>query len=259
MHAKAYLSCCWGLLLAGFSAVSAAAVPDSGLSMSNAPAASSLRAQVSAVRQALLSSSLSGTVAAIRFQDGESFKQGDVLVEYDCDLQRAQLARAQAAESAAAGKLRVARDLQQLKSISIANYEEARANALVGGAETRAARAVVERCKVIAPYSGRVGETYVRANEYVGEGQKLLSIYDDSAFEVQALMPSRDLVRIKANTKLQLRIEETGKTYMATVERFSGVIDPVSQSVRVTAKIDVSPADRTGLMPGMSGTVQIAP
>lgn len=221
--------------------------------------AASLRAQVTAVHQALLSSSLGGTIAKINFQDGASFKKGDVLVEYDCDLQRAQLARAQAAEAAAAGKLRVARDLQKLKSISIANYEEARANAMVGGAETRAARAVIERCKVTAPYSGRVGETYVRANEYVGEGQKLLSVYDDSAFEVQALLPSRDLVRVKAGTKLLLRVEETGKTYAATVERLSGVIDPVSQSVRVTAKIAVPEQDRSSLMPGMSGTVQLAP
>ena len=249
MRAKAFAAA----VLAAAAFTSQAAPGDPGVS----PAAS-LRAQVTAVHQALLSSSLGGTIAKLNFQDGESFKKGDVLVEYDCDLQRAQLARAQAAE-AAAGKLRVARDLQKLKSISIANYEEARANAMVGGAETRAARAVIERCKVTAPYSGRVGETYVRANEYVGEGQKLLSVYDDSAFEVQALLPSRDLVRVKAGTKLLLRVEETGKTYAATVERLSGVIDPVSQSVRVTANIAVPEQDRASLMPGMSGTVQLAP
>lgn len=130
-----------------------------------------------------------GEVSAVAFRDGERFKAGDVLVEYDCALPKARLLRAEAAASAAEGRWRSARELRKLNSISTADYEEARANVGIAAAEAKAERIQVGRCSIKAPFSGMVGETYVRPHEYVGEGQKLLTIYEVSAFEVEAILP----------------------------------------------------------------------
>lgn len=86
-------------------AASAAPAPAAGLSSSSALAdAVEFRAQVTAKAQALLSSEMPGEVSTVAFRDGERFKAGDVLVEYDCALPKARLLRAEAAASAAEGR-----------------------------------------------------------------------------------------------------------------------------------------------------------
>ena len=263
------------VLLLPAAAGAASGAPDAGFAASApAPSASSVassasavqfRAQVTAKAQALLSAEMAGEVAEARFRDGEAFKAGDVLVEYDCALPRARLARAEAAVSAAEGRWRSARDLKRLNSISAADYEEARAGAGMARAEAEAERIQVSRCRIRAPFAGVVGEAYVRPHEYVGEGQKLLSIYDVSSFEVEAILPAAALKALRIGSALTITLDDTGDVYPVRVVRIAGSVDPVSQSVKVTGEL-IRP-EKTGadakkarvLLPGMSGTVAWSP
>ena len=240
-----------------------------GLSSSSALAdAVEFRAQVTAKAQALLSSEMPGEVSAVAFRDGERFKAGDVLVEYDCALPKARLLRAEAAASAAEGRWRSARELRKLNSISTADYEEARANVGITAAEAKAERIQVGRCSIKAPFSGMVGETYVRPHEYVGEGQKLLTIYEVSAFEVEAILPAAALKVLRIGSRLTLTLDDTGAVYPVTVSRIAGSVDPVSQSVKVTGELQLPKREKAAgdagaaalpLLPGMSGRVAWSP
>lgn len=250
-------------------AASAAPAPAAGLSSSSALAdAVEFRAQVTAKAQALLSSEMPGEVSAVAFRDGERFKAGDVLVEYDCALPKARLLRAEAAATAAEGRWRSARELRKLNSISTADYEEARANVGIAAAEAKAERIQVGRCSIKAPFSGIVGETYVRPHEYVGEGQKLLTIYEVSAFEVEAILPAAALKVLRIGSRLTLTLDDTGAVYPVTVSRIAGSVDPVSQSVKVTGELQLPKREKTAgdagaaalpLLPGMSGRVAWSP
>ena len=233
-------------------AASAAPAPAAGLSSSSALAdAVEFRAQVTAKAQALLSSEMPGEVSAVAFRDGERFKAGDVL-----------------AASAAEGRWRSARELRKLNSISTADYEEARANVGIAAAEAKAERIQVGRCSIKAPFSGMVGETYVRPHEYVGEGQKLLTIYEVSAFEVEAILPAAALKVLRIGSRLTLTLDDTGAVYPVTVSRIAGSVDPVSQSVKVTGELQLPKREKTAgeagaaalpLLPGMSGRVAWSP
>jgi hypothetical protein len=68
-------------------------------------------------------------------------------------------------------------------------------------------------------------------------GQALLDILDDSALELEFLVPSRWLSWLQQGTEFQVRIDETGKTYPAKVQRLAARVDPVSQSIKVNAAI----------------------
>lgn len=236
-----------------------------------AQSAVQFRAQVTAKAQALLSAEMAGEVSEARFRDGEAFKKGDVLVQYECALPKARLARAEAALSAAEGRWRSARDLKRLNSISAADYEEARAGAGMARAEAEAERIQVSRCSIHAPFAGVVGESYVRPHEYVGEGQKLLSIYDVSAFEVEAILPAAALKVLRIGSALTITLEDTGDAYPVRIVRIAGSVDPVSQSVKVTGELIRSENEAKAskgsagaksahpLLPGMSGTVAWSP
>ena len=76
------------------------------------------RAQLVAINQAVISSELAGRITSVRFREGERFNKGDVLIAFDSTLFKARFDRAAQAESAAAKKYGVARDLNKLGSIS---------------------------------------------------------------------------------------------------------------------------------------------
>lgn len=217
------------------------------------------RAQIVATRRAVIASALSGRIDRLPFREGERFARGDALVVYDCALNRARLQRAAQAEAAARKKLAVAEQLDALRSISQADVEQARAAVEVARAETGVERVLVERCTITAPFSGRVADTYARAAESVGEGEKLLSIYDDSAFEVETIVPSHWLAWLKPGSPLRVTVEETGKTYAASVSHIAGAVDPVSQSVKIIGRLAANAsAGAIDLLPGMSGMVHAA-
>lgn len=215
-----------------------------------------VRAQVVAARQAVLSSELSGKLLKLPYRDGETFAKGSVLAEFDCSLHKAKLNRSIASESAARKQLDVANRLDQLKSISVAELAQAQSAVSVGQAESAVDRAMVQRCVIKAPFAGRVGETHVRESEFVPEGKELLSIHEEGAFEVEMIVPSRWLAWLEAGHPFQILVDETARSHRGTVSRIAGSVDPVSQSVRVIGKIA---DDEKGLLPGMSGTVQIEP
>lgn len=216
-------------------------------------AVTGLRAQVTAVQQALLSASSAGTLEAVTKKDGETFKKGDLLAAFDCSLPKARYARARAAESAAAAKVRSVRELARLNSASRTDVAEAEAAVQVARAETAAEKILVERCRVEAPFDGVVGETFVHTGEYVQEGARLLSVFDVTGFEVETILPSRALRFVKTGTPFTVTVDETGRTYEGRVIRIAGNLDPVSQSVKVTGSVvDKAIAD---LKPGMSGAV----
>ncbi|MGW9065872.1 efflux RND transporter periplasmic adaptor subunit [Achromobacter animicus] len=246
------------LLAAGVAASAAVHAQTPPLVPMTAPAAAdTARAQLVAARRAVISSSLSGKIDALPFREGDRFKKGDVLVAYDCALNRARLERAVLAESAARKKQAVAEQLEALRSISRSDVEQARAAVAVARAESNAERVLVDRCVIAAPFAGRVGETYARASESVAEGEKLVSIYDDSAFELEAIVPSRWLAWLKPGSPLRVTVDETGRTYEASVSHIAGAVDPVSQSVKIIGRLADAQNTAAELLPGMSGSVRV--
>ena len=242
---KAAVAAVTAAVFAVFMSGTAQAAPNPGL----------FRAQLSSISKATISSGISAKIARMPFREGQRFRRGQTLVSYDCSVIRARLARTRAAQAAAASRLKSAEELNKLNSISLNDYDAARSAVKVAAAETAEQRSELARCSVSAPFSGIVGETFVRSNEYVAEGTRLLTIYDDSAFEVETLLPSSSLRTLRVGTKLQLKVDETGGVYPVQVTRIAGSVDPVSQSVKVTGRLLSAKSGSVRLLPGMSGTV----
>ncbi|EHD23061.1 MULTISPECIES: efflux RND transporter periplasmic adaptor subunit [Brenneria] len=215
-----------------------------------------IRVQLSALRYTTLSSEIAGKVTDIAVKEGEHFKQGDTLLTFDCTVLKEKLNYSAAAENAARKKLAIANRLDKLNSISLSEVDQARSAVSMAQAESGVNRAMLQRCAIKAPFSGRVTESKVKRWESVPEGKELLSIYDDSAFELEMIVPSRWLAWLKQGDAFQVTLDETGLSYPAEISRISSAVEPVSQSVKVFGRITQSTA---GLLPGMSGVAQIAP
>ena len=239
--------------LAGAALPASAAVPQ--------PAAATLetreiRAQLSPRRYTTLAAEIGAKINRLPLSEGAAFKQGQLLVQFDCVLQQTQLAKAEAALMAADTNWKGNQKLAELNSVGKIELDVSRAETLKAQAEVAANRALLGKCAINAPFAGRIAEQKAREQQYVQPGQALLEILDDSTLELEFIVPSRWLSWVRSGSAFQVSIDETGKSYPAKVQRIGARVDPVSQSVKLTAVID---GRFNELVAGMSGKVLMAP
>lgn len=207
-----------------------------------------VRAQLVPVRRTVLASEMAGQIDMLEIRDGERFESGQVLAEFDCAEQRARRSVAAATRQRAAKVFENRDRLSRLDGIAEIEKEIAEADLSEANAELHLRNVLLGRCTVKAPFAGVVADVRAQAHQYVGEGEPLLEIVDDGAFEVEMLLPSHWLRGLVLGQAFSLEIDETGRTYQAELLRLSGKIDPVSQSLKAYGGIvDPGPDLRAGM------------
>jgi RND family efflux transporter MFP subunit len=215
-----------------------------------------IRAQLSPRRYTTIAAEIGAKISRIGVVEGGRFNAGQTLVSFDCSLQQAQLQKAKAALTAAERTFNANKRLAELNSVGKVELEVSEAEANKARAEVSLMNISLEKCHIAAPFAGRVAEQRVREQQFVQPGQALLEILDDSILELEFIVPSKWLAWLKTGQGFQVAIDETGKTYPAKVQRIGARVDPVSQSVKISAIVDGKFGE---LMAGMSGKVLMMP
>ena len=240
----------------------AAALPSVGHAQQAAPGFTEIgagfqtRALLAPRQETTLASQFAGRIAQMAVKDGDRFRQGDVLVAFDCAMQRAQLRKAQAELDGARHAAATNRQLSELRAGSALNTELAQANAAKAAAEVESMQVAVGQCEIKAPFSGRVVQRKVNPYQSVGAGVPLLEILDDSQLEVRLVASSRWLAWLGDHEPFGVRVDETGRDYPARISRLGARIDPASQTLTLIGEID---GQHPELLAGMSGTATFNP
>ena len=240
------------LLLAAGLGASAQAPSPAATAGSNAP----IRGVVRAGAEATLTSRLAARIAAMPRQEGESFRKGEMLVQFECDRPQAELRSAQALLQVQRRQLDAQTELEKFGATGKTEVDVARAQADKARANVDALQAQLRDCAISAPFAGRVVERLARSHEGVAVSQPLLRIQDTSALELDLIVPSNWLVWLQPGTRFAFRVDETQQTIDAAVHRLGAAVDPVSRTVRIVARFR---GDAQRVLPGMSGTAALAP
>lgn len=209
-----------------------------------------IRTQLVSQHDVVISSEVEGKIAQLPLKDGDAFKRGQLLVGFDCEMYAAQLRKVEAAAEAANKVYAVNKELSALRSVGELDVEQARAKAKEADADAAYVRATVNRCRVSAPFAGRIAKRMAAQFEYVPAGKPLLQIVDSENLELKLNVPSVWLAWLRIGTTLQIHIDDLNADYAAAIVRLGARVDPVSQTLEVVANIKGSPPE---LLPGMSG------
>jgi RND family efflux transporter MFP subunit len=232
-----------------------AAQPHAGAAPS-AASAPDIRVQLVADTIATIGAPMAGRLTQFPLHDGDRFKQGQVLARFECGEKEAALAHARAVHESRKSVNESKQRLRALGTSSQVEYEVAAADEKQAAADVQAAQSLVANCTVAAPFTGRVSAVYAHNYQYLQTGAPLLEVLSDKSLELEMIVPSLWLSWLKPGGALKVTIDETGKSYPATLDRLSGKVDPVSRSVKVYARID----NRSeALLPGMSGHAVFTP
>jgi RND family efflux transporter MFP subunit len=238
---------------------SAMAAPSPATTLSASSAASAapeVRAQVVAETSTTIGAPMSGRLSQFPLQDGERFKQGQVIARFVCAEKESTLVHARAVYD---GRKTVNDSKQRLRALGTSSeveYKVAESDEEEAAADVKTAQTVVDNCTVAAPFTGRVSAVYTHNFQFLQTGAPMLDVLSDKNLNVEMIVPSMWLTWLKPGSAFNVAIDETGKSYPATLVRLSGKVDAVSRSIKVYGRID-NPPDT--LLPGMSGRALFTP
>lgn len=213
-----------------------------------------IRGIVRALHQASISIDLPVRVAKIHYREAQSFKKGATLVTFDCERLQAEYDAAEAVHREMKLGLDSQSYLDKRGAVGKLDVEISRARADKAHAEAMAIGARLKQCTVVAPFDGRITELKVNEHEVPPSGQPFIGLVEESQYEIDLILPSQALRAIEPGSKFAFTIDETGRTYQATILRLGASVDPVSQSVKVIAGFD---AGDGRVLAGMSGSARI--
>lgn len=204
-------------------------------------------------RSVVLRPEVSGRVTQLHFSDGARVRKGQVLVQLDDQLPRAQVQQAQAELSIARANHQRNRDLVAQGFVSQRSLDESAANLQVAQAKLALAEATAARLKLVAPFDGMAGLRNVHVGDYLKDGADIVNIEDIDSVFVDFRLPERYQGQIRVGQVAQVQLDALpGETYEAQVRAIDPQIDANGRSVSVRASIDNR---RLQLRPGMFARV----
>lgn len=218
---------------------------------------STLRAVASVVadKGVTVTNDAAGVVAAVHFESGASVKQGQVLLELESSVERAQLLSARAKQEHA--ELSAKRS-QSLATSGVGTQAELDAdNAVLGSAnaEVAALAAQVARKVVRAPFSGRLGIRAVNLGQYLAPGTPIAVLESTQSVFVDFSMPQRHLPVLADGMSVRaFRDGQTETLGAGVITAIDPNVDAVTRNVRVRATV---PNEDQRLRPGMYVTVEV--
>ncbi len=194
-----------------------------------------------------------GRVKQIFFNDGQRVRKGQVMVQFEDQLQQAQFAQAKAELSIAEANHKRNQELVTQNFISKRSLDESGAALEVARAKLALADATLQRLKVLAPFNGTTGLRQINVGDYLKDGTDMVNIEDMDAVLVDFRLPERFQSKIRAGQTAQLTVDALpGRPFTAVVQAVDPLIEVNGRSVGVRGCIDNR---QQQLRPGMFARV----
>lgn len=211
---------------------------------------------VSAVRGVDLNVEVAGIVKEILFQANQKVKAGDVLVQLDDAIQRADLAAARAQAALDQTSLERALELQRRRVGSDVNVDSARAAAEASQSRVASLQAALDQKQIRAPFDGTVGLSRIDLGQYLAPGTTVVTLQDLDTMRVDFTVPEQRFASLKIGQQVRLGTGEAdGKLpFTGEIRGIDPKIDPASRLV--TARAEVANPDGK-LTPGQFVQVRV--
>lgn len=196
-----------------------------------------------------------GTVKRIAFESGARVAAGDILIELDADVERAQLAAAEARAELAVINATRARELRASRTIAQSELDAAEATHRQAIADVASLRATLEKKTVRAPFPGRTGIRQVNLGQFLDRGAPVVTLQALDPIHVDFSLPQQRIAEVRTGYAVRLTLDaRPGVAFAGRVTAISPQIDASTRTFRVEATL-ANPDEQ--LSPGMFATVQI--
>lgn len=208
-----------------------------------------------AKESAVLSATVTETVHAVHFEDGQQVRSGDVLVELTGDEERALLNAAQSAVDEAKRQYERVRSLAETNLTTGSILDERLQAYQAAKAQLLATQSRLADRLIVAPFDGTVGLRNISVGELVRPGDTITTLDDISTMKLDISVPAVFLGSIQPGIDVMAKTRELDdQPFVGVVTAMDSRIDPITRSIVVRARL---PNDDALLKPGMLMTVTL--
>jgi len=192
---------------------------------------------IAPARGVTVSNDAPGVVSAIEFQSGQTVRHGQVLVELDSRVERAELASLKAQASLARVSAGRARSLFKAEAVPKAQLDSAESALQSATANAGALQAQIDRKTVRAPFDGRLGIRLVNLGQYLNPGTPITDLQSADANYVDFTLPQQQLAQLAVGMVVRINEGLPGPRAEAAIAAIDPTLDPVTRSGRVRATV----------------------
>lgn len=183
-----------------------------------------------------ISTEVSGVVSSILFTSGAKVDKGDVLVQLDARVEKAQLQSAIVRRNLAQVTAERARKLASSGAESQAQIDADVSARESANAEVEVLRAQIARKTIRAPFAGRLGIREVDIGQYLNPGTTVTTLESVEGVYVDFVLPQQEQVELgmKVRVTVSGRPDFLGEGEIVAIDP---KIDPTTRTIKLRATV----------------------
>ncbi len=186
-----------------------------------------------------ITATITDTVTAIHFEDGQRVSGGDILVEMTSKEEHAQLEEELSTISEAEKQYNRLPPLIESGAVSKSLLDQRERELSTAQARLRAIESRLQDRLILAPFSGVVGLKNISVGALVEPGDVITTLDDDSIMKLDFNVPAIHLASLERGIPIKARSSAyVGREFEGTVISIGSRVDSVTRSITVRALID---------------------
>ncbi|RLP23179.1 efflux RND transporter periplasmic adaptor subunit [Mesorhizobium sp. YM1C-6-2] len=192
---------------------------------------------VAAARGVDLTVEAAGVVKEIRFKSNQRVTQGDVLVQLDDAVQRADLEAAKTQAALDQQRLERAMELQKRRVGSDVAVDEAQAASSASKSQVAKLQAVLDQRQLRAPFSGTIGIPRIDVGQYLSPSQVVATLQDLETMRADFSVPEQRLAQLEIGQPVRFGVTTNDMPFTGSIVGIDPKVDPATRLVAVRAEI----------------------
>ncbi len=204
----------------------------------------------------IVRSEQSGRIVALNFKEGQPVRKGQLLVQLDDNVTRAELGQANANLKLAKANFDRAVELREKNFVSGQAKDQAENALKVAEANVKVIEARLGRFNIEAPFSGTIGLRTASVGDYIKDGQDIVNLEKTDPIKVDFKVPELFQSKVRVGQTLAVTLDSLpGKNFTGSLYAINPQLDASGRAVVLRAQM----ANRDGgLKPGMFARVRLA-
>lgn len=179
-----------------------------------------------------------GVVKDIRFKANQHFNEGDLVVQLDDAVERADLVDAQAAVKLGEANLERSTTLRQRGFDTQAAYDQVIAQLATARSRHQRIQAVIDQKGLKAPFAGTIGIPRINPGQYLQAGTVVATYQNLQSMKVDFTIPEQLISKVKVGQPVRFGVTETALSKTGKVIGIDPRVDPQTRLVSVQALLD---------------------
>lgn len=204
-----------------------------------------------ALNQASVKARVAGEVQQVLVREGETVKEGQVLARIEQTDYQSKVDQARGSLVASQGQLDIAKQTRDNNQMLVdkgfisrnafdtaaSQYDIAKANVDSARGALEVARKALADTVVRSPMNGMISARNVQPGEKIAVDGKLLDVVDLSQMELEAPVPTNDILKVSIGQEVQLAVEGLPNPVTGKVVRINPATQSGSRSIMVYVRV----------------------